>query len=212
MTERLEALPGDKRQRILQACLEEFSAHGYENASTNRIVQAAGISKGLLFHYFGSKKQLFLYVLDETIRHLMELMAQYTVDLSGDIFDQLGQYGMIKLRVGLEEPQMYRILYDVYLNLPAEIKEDLMARYGQILADQRKSFLLTMDASKLRDGVTVEMAANLIIDFLDGYYQRNIDTYKTKSPEEILDSMDEMKTDIMGYLQIIRRGLYRDAE
>ena len=212
MDDRIQALPEDKRQRILQACLEEFSAHGYENASTNRIVQAAGISKGLLFHYFGSKKQLFLYVLDETIRHLMGLMTRYSTNLSGDIFEQLGQYALIKMQIGLEEPQMYRILYDVYVNLPAEIKDELMARYGQILADQRKAFLLTMDASKLRKEVTTEMAANLIIDFLDGYYQRNIDDYKTKSPEEILNSLGEMKDDIMNYLEIIRRGLYRDAE
>ncbi len=41
---------------------------------------------------------------------------------------------------------------------------------------------MTMDPSKLRDGMTVETAANLIIDFLDGYYQRNIEYFKTKTP------------------------------
>ena len=203
-------MPEDKRQKILQASLTEFAEHGYLNASTNRIVQTAGISKGLLFHYFGSKKKLFLYVLDHTIHHLMGKMTRYSASLSGDLFETLGQYALIKMQIGIEEPQMYHILYDVYVNLPPEIKDDLMARYGQILSDQRKSFIMTMDAAKLREDVTAETAANLIIDFLDGYYQRSIDRYKTMTPDELLASMDDMKEEIMRYLLIIKRGIYKD--
>lgn len=210
MSERLDALPKDKREKILSACLTEFAEHGYTNASTNRIVQAAGISKGLLFHYFENKKKLFLYVLDYTIEHLMKKMSTYTVVLSGDFFEQLGQYAIIKMRIGMEEPEMYHILYDVYLNLPQDIKNELLQRYGQILSDQRKAFIMTMDASKLRDGVTVETAANLIIDFLDGYYQRNIAYFKTKTPDELLTSLDDLKDDMMGYLNIIKQGLYKN--
>ena len=210
MSEFLDALPENKRERILQASLDEFAEHGYLNASTNRIVRAAGISKGLLFHYFESKKKLFLFVLDHTIRHLMEKMTRYSAALTGDLFETLGQYALIKMQIGIEEPQMYHILYDVYVNLPEEIKEELMERYGRILSDQRKSFIMTMDATKLREGVTVEAAANLITDFLDGYYQRNIDVYKTMTPDELLHSMDDMKQEIMGYLNIIKRGIYKD--
>ncbi len=204
------ALPEDKRQNILNAALTEFAEHGYINASTNRIVKAAGISKGLLFHYFDSKKKLFLYVLDHTIQYLMQRMSTYTITLSGDFFEQLGQYALIKMRLGIEEPEMYHILYDVYVNLPADIKEDLMARYGRILSDTRKDFVMTMDETKLRDGITREMAANLIIDFLDGYYQRNIDYFKTKTPDELLTSLDQLKDDMMRYLNIIREGLYKE--
>ncbi len=210
MSEHLEALPEDKRQKILQASLGEFAEHGYINASTNRIVKAAGISKGLLFHYFGSKKKLFLYVLDHTIHHLMGKMNRYSAALTGDLFETMGQYALIKMQIGIEEPQMYHILYDVYVNLPVEIKEELMERYGQILSDQRKSFIMTMDPSRLREGVTAETAANLITDFLDGYYQRSIDQYKAMTPDELLASMDDMKEEIMGYLYIIKRGIYKD--
>ncbi len=210
MSDKLDALPEDKRQNILSAALTEFAEHGYLNASTNRIVKAAGISKGLLFHYFDSKKKLFLYVLDHTIQYLMQKMSTYTVKLSGDFFEQLGQYALIKMRIGIEEPEMYHILYDVYVNLPADIKDDLMARYGQILADTRKDFVMTMDETKLRDGITRETAVNLIIDFLDGYYQRNIEYFKTKTPDELLTSFDGLRSDMMMYLDIIKNGLYKE--
>lgn len=210
MSDKLDALPENKRQNILNAALTEFAEHGYLNASTNRIVKAAGISKGLLFHYFDSKKKLFLYVLDHTIQYMMQKMSTYAVKLSGDFFEQLGQYALIKMRIGIEEPEMYHILYDVYVNLPADIKEDLMARYGQILSDTRKDFVMTMDETKLRDGITRETAVNLIIDFLDGYYQRNIEYFKTKTPDELLTSFDELRGDMMMYLDIIKKGLYKN--
>jgi thiamine biosynthesis lipoprotein ApbE len=104
MSEKFDALPEEKRQKILTACLDEFAEHGYVNASTNRIVRAAGISKGLLFHYFESKKKLFLYVLDHTIHYLMEKMNRYSAALTGDLFETLGQYALIKMQIGIEEP------------------------------------------------------------------------------------------------------------
>lgn len=209
MSDKLDALPEEKRKNILSAALTEFAEHGYLNASTNRIVKAAGISKGLLFHYFDSKKKLFLYVLDHTIQFLMQKMTTYAVKLSGDFFEQLSQYALIKMRIGIEEPEMYHILYDVYVNLPQEIMDELMGRYGRILSDTRKDFVMTMDETKLRDGITREIAVNLIIDFLDGYYQRNIDYFKTKTPDELLTSFDQLKDDMMRYLNIIKKGLYK---
>jgi len=56
-------LPEEKRRRIVQAATEEFSACGLENASTNRIVAAAGISKGSFYQYFDDKRDLFNYLL-----------------------------------------------------------------------------------------------------------------------------------------------------
>ena len=44
-----ERLDAGYQQRILVACVEEFSSNGYESASTNAIVRRAGISKGSLF-------------------------------------------------------------------------------------------------------------------------------------------------------------------
>ncbi|KZL90506.1 TetR/AcrR family transcriptional regulator [Clostridium magnum] len=72
MIDKFESLPQEKKKRILDACIEEFALNGYDKASTNSIVKKAGISKGLLFHYFGSKKTLFLYVFDYCANYLIE--------------------------------------------------------------------------------------------------------------------------------------------
>jgi len=46
----------NRRDNIFQASLEEFAAVGYERANTNHICEIAEVSKGLLFHYYNSKK------------------------------------------------------------------------------------------------------------------------------------------------------------
>ena len=48
------------RQRILDAALEEFSSRGYEGASLNTVCAEKGISKGIIYHHFKDKDELYL--------------------------------------------------------------------------------------------------------------------------------------------------------
>jgi len=60
---RFAKLPPDKRHRILEAAATEFADHGYTGASLNRIIEAAGISKGAAYYYFDDKADVFAAVL-----------------------------------------------------------------------------------------------------------------------------------------------------
>ena len=48
-----------RRLQILQTALELFIARGYYGTSTREISKAAGISSGLMFHYFESKQHVY---------------------------------------------------------------------------------------------------------------------------------------------------------
>jgi AcrR family transcriptional regulator len=56
---RFEKLAAKKRERILEAAAREFTAHGYDGASLNRILEEAGISKGAAYYYFDDKSDLY---------------------------------------------------------------------------------------------------------------------------------------------------------
>ncbi|WP_063819276.1 TetR/AcrR family transcriptional regulator [Herbidospora cretacea] len=47
------------RQRLLDAAMEEFAAYGIAGARVDRIAAVAGTNKAQIYHYFGSKDQLF---------------------------------------------------------------------------------------------------------------------------------------------------------
>ena len=76
ITEAFQKLDEPKQRRILDAVLREFSKHGYVNASTNRMVQEAGISKGMLFYYFKNKEELFRYALEYSVDYLAKEYVQ----------------------------------------------------------------------------------------------------------------------------------------
>jgi len=54
----------ETRTRILDAALSEFATHGLAGARTDRIAQAAGVNKALLYYYFDSKENLYLAALE----------------------------------------------------------------------------------------------------------------------------------------------------
>jgi AcrR family transcriptional regulator len=78
------------RERILEAALAEFSAHGIAGARVDRIAHAAGCNKNLIYIYFEDKETLFTTVL---MKHLMRVHEEqpFTPDdlpaYAGKLFD-----------------------------------------------------------------------------------------------------------------------------
>lgn len=59
--------PRESREHILRAATREFITHGFAGARVNRIVKKAGSNPRMIYHYFGSKSQLYLAVLEEAL-------------------------------------------------------------------------------------------------------------------------------------------------
>ncbi len=65
----------DREQQILDAAVAEFGERGYAHASMAAIAQRAGISKPLIYEYFGSKDGLYLACLSRAGTHLVDRVA-----------------------------------------------------------------------------------------------------------------------------------------
>src|SRR5690625_5398364 len=61
-------LKSDKQKEIINAAIMEFVQSGFEKASTNEIVKRSNISKGSLFNYFNSKKDLYVYLIEYSVQ------------------------------------------------------------------------------------------------------------------------------------------------
>ena len=68
--------PGEPgRERVLEAGLELFGERGYHATSIAEIGERAGISKSVLYHYFGSKADLYEAVVEAETRDLLQRVA-----------------------------------------------------------------------------------------------------------------------------------------
>ena len=62
----------ETRERILRVARERFAALGYSSTTNKDIADAAGITTGAIYHYFGSKRELYLAVFEEVEEHVFE--------------------------------------------------------------------------------------------------------------------------------------------
>ncbi|MEG0504481.1 MAG: TetR/AcrR family transcriptional regulator, partial [Raoultibacter sp.] len=87
MNEKFFDLSEEKRNAIINAGFSVFSQSEYRHATTDEIVKRAGISKGLLFHYFGNKKNFYVYLYDYAIAFLVEHTSELYDYKETDFFD-----------------------------------------------------------------------------------------------------------------------------
>jgi AcrR family transcriptional regulator len=66
--------PDDRRAQLLARAERMFTERAYDDFSMDELARAAGVSKGLLYHYFPGKRALYLEVLRGAASELLELM------------------------------------------------------------------------------------------------------------------------------------------
>ncbi|MBD7958116.1 TetR/AcrR family transcriptional regulator [Microbacterium sp. Sa4CUA7] len=67
-TSRTRLSPDARRQQILDAAGQLYRGRRYDDVSMEELAAAAGVARGLLHHYFGSKRDLFLAVMTQSVR------------------------------------------------------------------------------------------------------------------------------------------------
>lgn len=70
-----QADPGDSKERILKTAIKIFAEKGLDGARINDIAAQAGLNKRMIYHYFGSKENLYVEVLRENIKKVCDAGA-----------------------------------------------------------------------------------------------------------------------------------------
>ncbi|MDE6950025.1 MAG: TetR/AcrR family transcriptional regulator [Lachnospiraceae bacterium] len=161
MNEKFFDLKKEKQDRMINAALKIFGMRGYQFASTDDIVKEAGISKGLLFHYFGSKSGLYSFIYDYSVRFMsMELKASVDANET-NFFTLQKQIETGRLQVLKNYPCMQLFLEKCNVETTKEAllaveekKEELAALYD--------SFNAQIDFSLLPEGTDTAKLQNML--------------------------------------------------
>jgi len=73
-------LPEEKRNRIVEAAIDEFAAHPYQQARVTAIADQAGIAKGSFYQYFEDKKDLYKYLIGLLVQKKISYLNQDLVE------------------------------------------------------------------------------------------------------------------------------------
>jgi len=197
-----------KRADILNAAMAEF-AGGYEKASTDAIVRAAGVSKGLLFHHFGSKKDLFLYAYDYAIKTVMsEFYNLINLD-ERDILERWRQIALLKMDLMRKHPAIFNFIAHASFPDSDDVKENITAAKEKLAGDVYPTVFHDIDRGLFRDDIDADTAVRVIIFTMEGYASAVADPLK--SSEDYYGEYGRYLSDLEGFIRLFKSSFYREA-
>ncbi|MDR3543504.1 MAG: TetR/AcrR family transcriptional regulator [Desulfosporosinus sp.] len=208
MTLKFLDLNPQKQKPILDAAMKEFAQKGYKNASTNEIVKAAGISKGLLFHYFNAKKDLFMYLYNYTSEIFTKEFFE-TIDLSEkDLFKRIRQMAWLKIELINKHPELYNFLYAAILEDAPEVKNDLEANNKHLLANNYAKLFKDIDVTNFKEDFEVNKVINIVIWTIEGFSAQTLAKIKSQQLNDV--SYEEISQELDVYLKFLEMAFCKD--
>ncbi|MDR1616549.1 MAG: TetR/AcrR family transcriptional regulator [Syntrophomonadaceae bacterium] len=160
--EKFFALPPEKQKRIIDGALTVFGRNVYRKASAGDIAVAAGISKGMIFHYFGSKKDLYFYLIEFCGKLLTGEMEKRLDKNVTDFFDKLKLTTEIQISVMKQHPALLSFLRNVFFETDPEVESEIKKTTSAGVASTQGMMIEGVDLTKFKDGADPALLLKLL--------------------------------------------------
>lgn len=200
-------LDEEKQNRIINAALKEFAQKGYDNASTNEIVKEAGISKGLLFHYFQNKKHLYFFLFDYCYDLIVDEFYKKADLTEPDFIIRMRQAIAIKMELLSKYPEIFKFIQEAFLEESKELKEELKKKKQELTKINIEKAYEGIDLSRFREDVDVQK----ILKIINWTFEKMSDEalYKAKlSPTHDID-YQKISLEAEEYFEVFIKCFYK---
>ncbi len=199
------------KEAILTACQAVFSLHGYKNTTTGMLAEAAGVSKALLFHHFGSKKKLYLLVLEKCLEKVIIEFGADPLSKCQDFFEAKNKLSQLKLNYAKNNPELVRIVFEAFHNTPEELRVEIDKKYGfeKMRFTKEQKLKELFDTVPLKAEVDREEAFELI-EIVLGYFEKNYIAALADDSMMNENYWQKLIDKRNSFLNMIRHGIERD--
>lgn len=196
-------LPVEKQNIIIDAALTCFGTNGYKKTSIGDIAVAAGISKALIFHYFGTKKALYLYLIDLCTHLVMNELDEKFDNAVTDFFDRIKLATSIEISIMKKHPGIFPFLNSVYFENDDEVKAEVKAVLVNSESERFRSKIAFegIDTSKFKDDIDPKLVMKILDLLTDGYL--------SKIPKTGID-LDALHEEFDEYINLFKRNFYKE--
>lgn len=175
MNERFFDLKKDRQDRIINGALKVITENGYRHASTDEMVAAASISKGLLFHYFKSKKGVYQFLYEYGTRYTLIEMREAERRTTCDYYEMQRLLMKADAAVLRQYPYLPLFLYradteapETGVDLPPDLTGAVQKRRGELLARSQRPPLLKEEDIAVITGILSYVRIGLMQDLVTG--------------------------------------------
>lgn len=207
MLPKISNLESKRRNVILNAALKEFATKGFDEASTNVIAKESGVSKGLMFHYVNSKKDLFLFLYD----YCTDMINKEYLDLMDfnekDIFERLRQSYLLQIELLQKHPWIFEFIKMIATTQSDEINKELEKRVNEKQSLCHETMFDNVDESEFREGLDVERCKQLIFWSNIGFTNQILEDIRNSEITQL--DYDHILTELDSYLNELRKIFYK---
>lgn len=156
-------IDGEKAQRIIAAMRRSVAQRGVAASTFDHVAREAGVSRGLLHYYFGSKEAL----LAEVVRRECELRVtlletQLAGAGSADDFIELLKVSLEQMHA--EDPDFVALLFELFTL--ARRNEELAEGFREVLVRTREHVAAVIEAKHAEGVIEIHAPADAIVDVI----------------------------------------------
>lgn len=202
--------PDSRREVILNSGIVEFSTKSYNDASTDEITHRCSISKGLLFHYFGNKRELYFCCLE----HALERLTSITPEVVAEDFFSILFFTMdMKLRLCSEFQNETRLVNMAAREMGKEVLEGKNRVFKKYLLQVKTRSAQTISQAvsklKLKQPAQARQITEALYLYTEAFINRTLELYREK-PDEFFAKRDEIQAELKQYLGYMLEGIVKE--
>jgi len=189
-----------KIEKLVEAAIDEFSAHTYYEASLNRILKRAGVSKGEFYYHFRSKEELYLYILDLIVEKKKENLSEVLKERPNGFFELLEMGIKANIEMFRKYPKLSRMSFQLLKVRDKPIYRKVLTQFEDVSIEFLEKYVRQgVEEGEIRDDIPLEFLIkflNMVFFHLNELYEDEID----------IDRMEEY----LSYLiKVLKHGLIK---
>ena len=196
------------KEKIINACIKEFGTNEYAAASLNNICKNNNISKGLLFHYYKNKEELFLICVEKCFNELSKYLEENFQWEDKSISEDINNYLNKRFEFFKKYGHYNQIFISAVLNPPEGLENNIKV-LKKTLDDTNKRFLnKLLKYNHLKENINKDDALSMIFD-LGSYLQLKFKSIYTEKKDRYVDLITEHDKAFSNMLNIILYGIIK---
>lgn len=187
-----------RREHILAAALECFSAKGYYASTVDDIVSYCGLSKGSVYNYFNSKEEIFIHLLqNEREQSLRQLKT--ALDKLDSPLEKLKFWINSDIPYSIEKKKFMRVHIEfwLYSTDTADVHHILKDRFDEMFGMVKEIIRSAQQAGEIRNELDADTAASMFWSLHDGIWLHTTIGYDEDKVEKRIKEAEKV---LLAYL------------
>ncbi|MFW5991697.1 MAG: TetR/AcrR family transcriptional regulator [Halanaerobiaceae bacterium] len=188
-------LPEEKKERVIEAAMEEFAQRSYYKARITAIADNAGIARGSFYQYFSGKKDLFKYIIELAVNKKLTYINQDMMAKNEEysFFQLLHESFRSGVRFAKENPLLAAIGNKLINN--KELQREIWGEHKDTSSDFFKKLLeLGLEKGEVDPEQDIELIARLLTALFYSlsdiiYKDGKLDPHKFDKEMETIEKM-----------------------